>query len=501
MRSLPLAVIAAVFPLAAAGSCATAPPVGAPAGAAAGDAWGPVPAYRTAADRIVAEVMKGNDAWNKMEQLCDGIGHRLSGSPQLDAAVTWGQQAMMTDGHENVRAEPVQVPKWVRGAESLELVKPRAAPLHMLGLGMSVGTPPEGIEAPVVVVDDEAALTALGDGAKGRIVLFNNPMPPWSLAHGPQYGKTVKYRIVGPRLAARAGAVAVLVRSVTAHSLRSPHTGTTSYNDVPEEQRIPAAAITAEDADLLARLARQGGPADPPVVRLKMAARHHGMVPSANVVGELVGSELPDEVVVIGGHLDSWDVGQGAHDDAAGCVIAMEALTTLRRLNLRPRRTVRVVLWTNEENGLAGGKAYAERHAEALSGHVAAIESDSGGFDPVGFGVDLSTDEAEAVAVGRLQALLPLLQGVAPTDPAIGPLTIVPGFGGADVSPLVPAGVPAMGLRVDMRRYFDYHHSHADTLDKVDPASLSRGVAAMAVMAYVLADMPGRIAPATTPKP
>ncbi len=469
--------------------------------ATAGDVWGPVPAYRAAAERIIAEVMKGNDSWSKMEQLCDGVGHRLSGSPALEAAIAWAQEALRKDGHENVRAEPVQVQKWVRGAESLELVAPRAQPLVILGLGMSVGTPPEGLQAPVVVVDGEEALKALGDGAQGRIVLFNNPMPPWTLDKGPQYGPTVKYRIKGPKLASEAGAVAVLVRSVTAHSLRSPHTGTTSYRDVPDDKRIPAAAVTAEDAELLARLARSGGADSPPIVRLKMAAKHHGEVPSANVVAELRGTERPEEVVVIGGHIDSWDVGQGAHDDASGCVIAMEALTTLRRLNLRPKRTVRVVLWTNEENGLGGGKAYAAAHDGELAGHVAAIESDTGGFDPVGFGVDLPTDELEAAAAQKLEALLPLLSAIAPTDPALGPMGIIKGFGGADVSPLVPKGVPAIGLRVDMRRYFDYHHSHADTLDKVDPVSLSRDVAAVAVLAYVLADMPGRLAPAQAAAP
>ena len=171
-----------------------------------GEAWGGSPAYRAAADRIIAAVMAGNDSWNKMEELCDGIGHRLSGTPELDAAIAWAQAALKRDGHEGVRAEPVQVPKWVRGAESLELVRPRSQPLVILGLGMSVGTPPEGLEAPVVVVDGEDGLKALGAEAAGKIVLFNNPMPAWTLEHGPQYGPTVKYRIEGPRLAAEAGA-------------------------------------------------------------------------------------------------------------------------------------------------------------------------------------------------------------------------------------------------------------------------------------------------------
>lgn len=433
------------------------------------------------ADRIIDAVLEKNGAWAKLEALCDGIGHRLSGSAALDRAIDWAVETMQADGHENVAREPVQVPRWVRGDESLQMNAPRSMALPMLALGGSVGTPPDGITAAVVVVGDEDGLKLLGAGARGRIVLFDNPMPDYDHVHGSGYGTTVRFRTHGARMAAAQGAVAVLVRSVTATSLRTPHTGATRYGDAPN--KIPAAAITAEDSAMIARLVGKGTPVE---VTLKMEARTEADTTSANVVAELRGRELPDEIVVIGGHIDSWDVGQGAHDDGAGCVIAMEALTALRKLDLRPRRTIRVVLFTNEENGLGGARAYAKMHASELANHVAAIESDSGAFAPVGFGVDMLDEAAEAAAAAVVETLLPMLW-------RLGPQRVETGFGGADLLPMVAEGVTALGLDVDGSRYFDYHHSPADTLDKVDPAMLSKGVAAMAVMAYVLAEMPGRL--------
>lgn len=437
--------------------------------------------YGPTAQKIIRHAMRDNDAWAKMEVLCDDIGHRLSGSPQLDRAIDWAVATMKDDGQENVRKEPVMVPKWVRGAESLELIEPRPGPMRLLGLGGSVGTSAEGVTAPVLVVDDEQALEAAGERARGRIVLFNNPMPPYDPAHGSGYGTAVRFRHKGAQLAAAQGAVACLVRSVTARSLRSPHTGAMSYGDA--ERKIPAAAISIEDAELLARLAARG---KEPVVRLRMSARDEGMVESANVVAELRGRERPEEIVVIGGHIDAWDVGQGAHDDAGGCVIAMEALHVLRKLGLRPRRTIRVVLWTNEENGLRGGKAYARDHADELPDHVAAIEADSGVFAPQGLSVQCADPRREAAAAEQLGAILSLLY-------PIGATRVETGWSGADISPMKDAGVVLLGFRVEGSKYFDYHHSHADTLDKIDPQDLSMCVAAMAVQAYVLADMPGRL--------
>lgn len=437
--------------------------------------------YADVANRIIDATMEKNDAWDKLEQLCDGVGHRLSGSPALDRAIDWAIGAMRKDGDDNVHREKVMVPKWTRGNEWARLVEPRKAELHMLGLGMSIGTPPDGVTGPVVVVQDEDSFEKAANQMKGAIVLFNNPMPKWTKEGGSHYGRTVRFRGKGPQMAADKGAVACLVRSVTATSLCTPHTGATHYDK--DVKTVPAAAITTEDADMLQRMFDRGMK---PVVTLKMDAKHEGMAPSANVIGELRGSERPDEVVVIGGHLDSWDVGQGAQDDGGGCVIAMEAINVLRRLNLRPRRTIRVVLFVNEENGLAGAKQYAADHADELSRHVAAIESDSGIFAPLGMGVQHKDKARQAAGAARMKDILSLLEPIGATDAH-------EGWSGADVGRMHDAGVPLMGLIVYGEKYFDYHHTNADTLDKIDPAELSKCVATMAVVSYVLADMPGRI--------
>ncbi|HEU4537599.1 MAG TPA: M20/M25/M40 family metallo-hydrolase, partial [Polyangiaceae bacterium] len=324
----------------------------------------------------------------------------LSGSPQLDAAVAWAQEAMKRDGHENVRAEKVMVPRWVRGEESASVVAPVERPMRILALGGSVATPGPGLTAEVVVVPDLAALEALGPKAvAGKIVLFNKVMPAYTEAAGSRYGATVDVRGRGPALASKLGAAAALVRSITAHSLRTPHTGATGFP--PGVKPIPAAAVSVEDAELLARLAA-AGPA--PRVRLRLAAKLAGEAASANVVGELRGREKPDEVIVLGAHLDSWDVGQGAHDDGAGVVAAMQALTLLRTLGLAPRRTIRVVLWTNEENGLRGAAAYAAAHAAELGRHVLGIEMDAGCFAPLGFRIQGS--ERALAEVSDIASLL-----------------------------------------------------------------------------------------------
>lgn len=437
--------------------------------------------YRATAEQIVAAALAGNDSYRKLSELCDGVGHRLSGSPQLDRALQWAAEAMRRDGQANVRIEPVMVPHWVRGEESCTMVKPRNEPLSMLGLGGSVGTPPEGITAEVVVVRDEKELEALGDAVKGKIVLFDNAMPPYDPVKGTRYGETVRFRSKGPRIAAAQGAVACLVRSVTARSLRTPHTGGTNYGDAAV--RIPGAAISVEDSAMIARLTERG---EKTVVTLRMSAKTLDPAPSGNVIGELVGRERPEEVVVIGGHIDSWDVGQGAHDDGGGCVQAMEAINVLRRLNLVPRRTIRVVLWTNEENGLEGGKQYAKTHADELANHVAAIESDGGSFRPTGYSIECGDEAKQHIAADQMRDILSLFKD-------IGATTVEVGGSGADVSPMKPAGVVLMGHNVDMSTYFDYHHSHGDTLDKIDRKELSENVAVMAAVAYILADMPARL--------
>jgi hypothetical protein len=437
--------------------------------------------YKEVVQRIVKNVIANNDSWHKMQVLCDDIGHRLSGSKRLEDAIAWAAATMKREGQENVRLDPVMVPHWTRGRESLVMLQPQEYEMSMLGLGMSVGTPAEGLTAEVITVKDKEDLDAKIDEVKGRIVLFNYPMRAYSHEHGSGYGTTVQYRVHGAKWAAEKGAVGCLVRSVTANSLRSPHTGGMRYGDA--EVKIPAAAITIEDAEMMARLNKRGVY---PKVRLNMEAKNHGEALSHNVIGELVGREIPEEIVVIGGHIDAWDVGHGAHDDAAGCVMAMEAINALRKMNLVPRRTIRVVLWTNEENGLAGGKAYAKDHADELDNHVVAIESDAGAYAPRGYGLSCSDSTREALAVQQLTEIIGMID-------SIDNLSASAGGGGADISPMKEFGVIQMGHRVDGTTYFNIHHTHADTLDKVDPDEMSQNVAMMTAVAYVIADMPKRL--------
>ena len=437
--------------------------------------------YREAAQRIINTTMAGNDAYKKMEELCDDIGHRLSGSSQLERAVRWAAESMREDGQENVRLEPVMVPHWVRGAESLSMIAPRKQNLPILGLGGSVGTPPQGITAEVVVAADEKALQAIGEGARGKIVLFNNDMSARSPQGRWNYGTAVRFRSNGARLASEQGALACLIRSVTPNSLRSPHTGAMRYGDA--KVKIPAAALTTEDADMIARMCARGVPVK---VTLKMDAKTMSDAESANVIGELRGSIWPDEVIVMGGHIDSWDVGQGAHDDAGGCVTAMEAINVLRKLNMRPKRTIRVVLWTNEENGLRGGRAYAKSHAGELENHVAAIEMDHGAFRPVGYSVGCNDKDREKLALEQMRDIMSLFS-------AFGATGVRDSGGGADISPMRESGVVLMHHEVESSKYFHYHHSPADTLDKIDPEELSQNVAVMATVGYILADMPQKI--------
>jgi carboxypeptidase Q len=375
---------------------------------------------------------------------------------------------MKKDGLENVHTEPVKVPHWVRGHESLEIAGPLPQPLVILGLGNSVGTPAAGIEAELLIVHSFEELDAAGDRVKGKIVLFNVPFT--------NYGETVRFRAAGPSRAGALGALAVLVRAVGPAGLRTPHTGALSYAD--GQPKIPAAALTAEDTARLQRMADRGT-----TVRLKLTMEAHFLpdADSFNVVGELRGREVPNEFVVIGGHFDSWDVGTGSTDDGGGCVVTWEALRMMKKLNLRPRRTVRVVLWTNEENGTRGGNAYRDQHAAELGNHVAMIESDGGVFTPTGFGFS-GSDAARA----RARDIATLLVGI--HADAIGP-----SGGGADIGPSVQqASIPAFELE-NNGNYFLIHHTPADTIDKIDPLEVSRSAAAVAVMTYVIAEMPERL--------
>lgn len=424
---------------------------------------------REAAERITTHARaKTPRAWERLAFVADTFGHRLSGSKALEDTIDWAVTAMAEDGLENARREPVKVPHWVRGKESAKLVSPVRRDLVMLGLGGSVGTRGT-LRGEVAVVDHVDEIAKEGERLKGKIVLIHQVMPPYDHeARNAFYGETVQARSRGAAEAAKVGAKAVLIRSVTAHSLRNPHTGALRYED--GVTKIPAAALAVEDAEMLARMARRG----PVRVELKMSARTLRDADSANVVGELPGRELRDEIVLLGCHIDSWDVGDGSTDDMGGCVAIMEAARMLRELELTPRRTIRVVLFTNEENGLRGAKAYYDKHGKEH--HVAAIESDMGQAAPLGFSVAGSDEQVAALA--RFSELF--------VD--IGAATIFPGGGGADISPLMRDGVLGLGLRPDGSHYFDLHHSPADTVDKIDPDHLQRNAAAVALMAYILAE-------------
>jgi carboxypeptidase Q len=430
------------------------------------DPW--IDAYREPAERLIREALSNRFAWERLAFVTDTFGHRLSGSAALENAIAWAVAEMKKDGLDHVRAEPVKVPHWVRGRERAQIVSPHTSELAMIGLGNSVGTPPDGIDAEIVVVRDFQELEGARDRAKGRIVVFNVPFTT--------YGDTVQYRAIGASRAAAVGAVAALVRSVGPAGLRTPHTGMLRY--LEGQPQIPAAAISAEDAERLQRMQDRGTPVR---VRLAMEAKFLPDADSANVIAELTGRERPEEVVVVSGHFDSWDVGTGANDDAGGCIVTWDALRLMKKLNLRPRRTVRVVLFTNEENGLRGGLAYLDRYRAELRHHVMMLESDEGLLRPNSFGFSGS-----AAARARVQEIATLLRG-------IGMDRIGASGGGADIGPSVEAGnIPAMSVEGE-GDYFRVHHTAADTVDKIDPEDVSKAAAAIAVMAYVIADMPERL--------
>ena len=424
--------------------------------------------YRPIAQRLIAASQANDFAWRRLAELTDTFGNRLSGSATLEQAIDWAVAAMNADGLENVHKEPVMVPRWVRGRESLDLVAPVQQPLVLLGLGGSVATPPAGLTAEVVVVKSYEELDRRAADVKGRIVLFNVPFTT--------YGETRPFRTDGASRAARHGAVAMLLRSVGPTGLRTPHTGAMTY--AADAPKIPAAAIPAEDADRLQRLADRRVPVR---VKLMMEARTEPDAQSYNVVGEWRGRELPNEIVVVGGHIDSWDTGVGASDDGGGCVVTWEALRLMKTLNLRPRRTVRVVLFTNEENGTRGGTGYRDAHTAELANHVALLESDGGVFDPAGFGFT-GPDRAKATVT----TIASLLSGLGASE-------VTGGGGGADIEPAGEAAKAPMLAHRANGEYFLIHHTPADTMARITPKQMSDNAAAIAVMTYVIADLPWRL--------
>lgn len=442
-----------------------------PAAAQLGPVQLDIEPHREAAQRIIAAATADSSAYDRLAELVDTFPHRMTGTPMLADAIDWLAAQLEADGLENVRLQEFTAPNWQRGAESVTLHGARERDLPMLGLGGSIGTPPEGITAEAVVVRSFEELEARAGEVAGRIVVYNQP---WTT-----YGESVRYRTLGAIEAARHGAVASLVRSVTPYSLQTPHTGMMRYDD--EVPLIPHAAITVEDAEYLARKQGRGEPIS---LTIRMEAERLPDVVTHNVIAELTGRERPEEIVVLGGHIDSWDIGQGAHDDGAGVVVTWEAIRLLNELGLRPRRTVRFIAWSAEEIGLIGARAYRDSLSdEDVANHVLGMESDSGVFAPVGFGVAAS-DEVIAMLQPIEELIGPLL-----VESEAHPTGIVRGGGAPDLIPLMEEGIPGVGLNTDNVRYFYTHHTEADTLDKVDPADLAQSIAITAVFIYVVAEM------------
>lgn len=434
---------------------------------------GDSPADHDVATRILQAGLRGPGAYATLEKLLS-VGSRLTGSAQADAAVRLMAEHMTALGFEKVRTEPVTVSHWVRGAVEEGRVLPTksgAIPVKVRALGNSIATPPGGLTAGIVEVRSLAEVAQLGDRARGKIVFFNGAMDPTLTDTFPAYGGAVGQRSGGAVAAARVGAVATVVRSVTLATNDDPHTGTMDYD--PDVPKIPAVTISTAAADRLDALLRS----DPDArMFIRTSCATLPPVTSHNVMGEITGSERPDEVVVVGGHIDSWDLSVGAHDDGAGCAQSIEALRLLRELGLRPKRTIRVVLYMDEENGGSGGRDYARSDNRKAERHIAAIESDRGGFLPLGFGV-----AATGETLARIRSWEPLMQ-------RMGLQWIRPGGGGVDIGPLAESGTILIDLVPDSQRYFDVHHSGIDTLDTVNRRELQLGANAMALMAWLIAE-------------
>src|SRR5881394_3651234 len=430
--------------------------------------------------RLQQAALTSDYAYRQVAHLSNNIGSRLTGSAQADKAVEYVASELKAIGCE-VQLERVRVPHWVRGEETAALVQfpgqaaNTAQKIVLCALGDSVPTPADGIEAEVIAVRNFDELKSLPrEKVAGKIVLFNYPFDKQMAAEGrggEAYGEAVVYRADGPSAAARQGAVACLIRSVGGADYRLPHTGQTDYaNDAP---KIPAGAVTAEDADLIADLVRQGP------VRMKLVLTPQTLpdVESANVIGDIKGSEHPEQVIVVSGHLDSWDLGTGAIDDGAGVAVSMEAANLIQKLHLKPKRTIRVIAWMNEENGLAGSKQYAKDHEKDWANHFATMETDGGAGHPIGLNI-----KAKAEVKAMLKPVAAILQ-----ESGAGMLSLAE-HAGADIEPMEKAGVPAFAPIQDSRFYFNYHHTPADTLDKIVPKELAENSAIVAVFAYAMAN-------------
>ncbi len=429
--------------------------------------------YKSVAEGIIKKGLNEQEAYTMLTELTSTIGARLSGSPQFAKAIEWGKRTMESKGFDSVWLEPVKVPHWVRNSieKASLIVGKKKLPLAVCALGGSIATAKKGMTAEVIEVHSFEEVRALGEKAKGKIIFYNRPFDKTKANTGEAYGGAVEQRTSGSVEAAKVGAVGVIVRSMTNALDNQPHTGAMNYNDsIP---KIPAAAVSTLGANLLSEALQKEKNVR---VSLQLNCETLPDVDAFNVIGQLRGTEKPNEVILLGGHLDSWDKGTGAHDDGAGCVQSIEAVRILKSLGMQPKRTIRVVLFANEENGLRGGKAYADNQRTSNEKHIAAIESDFGGGVPRGFGVD-----ADSLQFEKIKSWSPIFD-------LINADKIRKGGGGADISPLSKKGVPLIGLNPDGQRYFDYHHSHNDTIDKVHPRELELGAIAMSMLSWLLAE-------------
>jgi len=424
--------------------------------------------------RISDHILLEGACYENLRDLCKNIGHRISGSPQAEQAVTWAERLMKEAGADTVWLQPVEVPKWVRGAEKLQLRlggNGKMTEVPVLSIGNSVGTGGKILEAQVLMVADEAAFhQLLPEQVKGRIVFFNYRFRQDLVNTFDAYGDAVKYRWQAPDWASSKGAIAVIIRSVSTGLGDVPHTGTLRYAD--SLKAIPAVTIGNSTADMLEAACKNGIAR----ARLQSHCRMEGTARSYNVIGEIRGSSFPGEIIVAGGHLDSWDVGEGAHDDGAGCVQAIEMLRTFRALDIKPKRTVRAVLFMNEENGLKGGTAYADSAEARKEHHIFALESDAGGFSPRGIGLVMDDEKKQ-----KIRTFAPLFFHYGVYD-------FQQESGGADISPLKKQGVPVAGLIPDSQRYFELHHTDRDVFEAVNHRELKLGAVAMAGLVYLVSE-------------
>ncbi|XP_064363765.1 carboxypeptidase Q isoform X1 [Dromaius novaehollandiae] len=423
--------------------------------------------YSNIAKAIIDLAVHGeaqNRSYERLAVFADTIGPRLSGSKNLDAAIKYMFSALQEDRLENVHLEPVKVPHWERGEEFAMMLEPRNHSIAILGLGNSVATPPEGITAEVIVVASFDELHRRAQEAKGKVVVYNQPFIT--------YGETVQYRSQGAVEAAKVGAVASLIRSIASFSIHSPHTGWQNYQ--PGVPQIPTACISVEDAEMMSRMSLRGTKI---VVYLKMGAKTYPDSSSFNTVAEIVGSKYPEQIVLVSGHLDSWDVGQGAMDDGGGAFISWEALSLVKDLGLRTKRTLRLVLWTGEEQGGVGAEQYYQLHKENISNFDIVMESDEGTFKPMGLGFT-GTDEARDIVKEIMTLLLP-----------INVTNIYDTAEGIDIDYWMRDGVPGASLHDDISKYFWFHHSHGDTMTVQDPNQMNLCAAVWTVVSYVIADM------------